>query len=150
MYQAGFSTIVTGRIGGAGEGPSNALWTPFAENGARDTILNNLHGGYSDINPSACTNLNGGRNIINSSVAKYAISESREHHTNVPLAAVGGDVCWITAPKEYRPYDLSIAHTNSNKNLGVHAHYSSISKWAAALYASNKTVKIMPTSDEVC
>ena len=55
LYQMGFDTAVTGRIGGRGVQAGNSLWAPFAENGLAGTILNNVHGGYSDINPSACT-----------------------------------------------------------------------------------------------
>eukprot|EP01047_Picozoa_sp_COSAG01_P078109 COSAG01_NODE_14307_length_1471_cov_1.017493_2_plen_67_part_00 len=35
LFQMGFDTVVTGRIGGKGVSAGNALWTPFAENGAR-------------------------------------------------------------------------------------------------------------------
>ena len=31
-------------------------------------------------------------------MALFAASESIIHNTTVPLATVGGDVCWITAP----------------------------------------------------
>jgi len=164
-----FSTHVTGRIGGANS-ESNALWTPFAENGLDGTIMNNLHGGYSDINPSACALLNGGRSITNASVAAFALVEAALHHTSVPLATVGGDVCWINATSEYPPYvgtyaitplppalthyicvlryDQAIYATNHNISAGVRVHYSSPRRWAAALEASNESIKVMGGPDE--
>ena len=144
----GFDTAVTGRIGGRGVQAGNALWTPFAENGLEGTLLNNIHGGYSDINPSACTNLNGGKSITNDSVAQFARSESVIHNTTVPLATVGGDVCWITAPQEYPPYDQALAYTAQHAELGVDAHYSAPERWAEALHAANESVAVMPASDE--
>ena len=86
------------------------------------TLMNNIHGGYSDINKAACSGVNGGgKTIVNASVAQFAQSEALVHHTTVPLATVGGDVCWITAPMEYPQYDRAIAYTNARPALSVRA-----------------------------
>eukprot|EP01046_Picozoa_sp_COSAG06_P047104 COSAG06_NODE_6788_length_2781_cov_3.424310_1_plen_787_part_00 len=148
LYNMGFDTSVTGRIGGKHVNAGNALWTPFAENGATGTLMNNIHGGYSDINPSACSNLNGGKQITDASMPDYARAESEIHNTTVALAAVGGDVCWITATSEYIPYDQAIAAVVGNESLGIIPHYSSPDRWAAALHNANETFEVMPASDE--
>ena len=110
--------------------------------------MNNIHGGYSDINPSACSTLNGGKQITQTAPAEFAVSEGKIHNTTVPLATVGGDVCWITAPSEYVPYDQAINFTEAHPSLGVHAHFSSVDRWAAALFAANESYSDMASSDE--
>ena len=107
--------------------------------------MNNIHGGYSDINPSACTNLNGGKQIKPADVANYAVSQGKAHNTTVPLATVGGDMCWITATDEYKPYDNAIAYASSK---GIKAHFSSPEQWANALYAANESIRAMLGADE--
>ena len=144
----GFDTAVTGRIGGRGVQAGNALWTPFAENGLEGTLLNNIHGGYSDINPSACSTLNNGKQITETAAAEFAISQGAIHNTTVPLATVGGDVCWIAAPEEYPHYEQAINYTRAHAGLGVDAHFSSPDRWAAALYAANEPYPVMASADE--
>ena len=59
--------------------------------------------------------------VIEAAQRQFAQSEALVHHTTVPLATVGGDVCWITAPMEYPQYDRAIAYTNARPALSVRA-----------------------------